>query len=171
MYKKSSNRAFGIFFFYFFRLRSLANYKKNINPNIYLIIISIIFLLLGILNSKFLTPLNKIWIKLGEVLGRIIAPIILSIIYFLILTPISLILRILGKDLLNLKYLNNKSSYWLERKKKLAIWISNFNVRIFKRKKKVLLDTNIYYFYTFRFFNRIVPGHCCCSFNLYDFLK
>ncbi len=120
MYKKSSNRAFGILFFIIFLGLGLWPITKNINPNIYLIIISIIFLLLGILNSKFLTPLNKIWIKLGEVLGRIIAPIILSIIYFLILTPISLILRILGKDLLNLKYLNNKSSYWLERKKKVG---------------------------------------------------
>ncbi len=120
MYKKSSNRAFGILFFIIFLGLGLWPITKNITPNIYLIIISIIFLLLGISNSKFLTPLNKIWIKLGEVLGRIIAPIILSIIYFLILTPISLILRILGKDLLNLKYFNNKSSYWLERKKKVG---------------------------------------------------
>tara|TARA_Y100000768_G_C23719536_1_gene559638 strand:+ start:245 stop:625 length:381 start_codon:yes stop_codon:yes gene_type:complete len=120
MYKKSSNQAFGILFFIIFLGLGLWPITKNITPNIYLIIISIIFLLLGISNSKFLTPLTKIWIKLGEVLGRIIAPIILSIIYFLILTPISFTLRILGKDLLNLKYFNNKSSYWLERKKKVG---------------------------------------------------
>ena len=77
-------------------------------------IVAIIFLTLGLLNSKILTPLNKIWFKFGLILGKIISPIIMSIVFFIVVTPISFIMRILGKDVLNLKYNNNKS-YWIEK--------------------------------------------------------
>ena len=72
------------------------------------------FLILGLLNSKLLTPLNKLWFKFGIILGKIISPLIMGIIFFLVVTPIGLIMRILGKDLLKLKY-NNKNSYWIEK--------------------------------------------------------
>ena len=75
---------------------------------------------LGLLNSRILTPLNKGWIKLGEILGRIIAPVVMSIVYFLILTPISLIVRLFGKDLIGMKFSNDIKSYWEKRKKKLG---------------------------------------------------
>ena len=78
------------------------------------LIISIIFLLLGILNSKILTPLNKIWFKIGILLGNVISPIVMSIIFFLVVTPTSFIMKILGKDLLNLKK-NTKNSYWIKK--------------------------------------------------------
>ena len=90
------------------------------NLNFYFIAVSIIFLILGLINSKLLSPLNKSWIKLGEILGIIIAPIVMALVYFVILTPVSLIVRIFGKDLLNLKLLKDKETYWIKRKKSLG---------------------------------------------------
>ena len=119
MYKKSSNKSFGILFFIVFLGLGLWPITNNNNPNIYLILISIIFLILGLLDSKLLSPLNSFWIKLGEFLGKIIAPIVMAIIYFIILTPISLIVRLFGKDLLGLKFTNQTKTYWIKRKKDL----------------------------------------------------
>ena len=89
-------------------------------PNIYFLLLSLPFIILGVLNSKFLTPLNKAWLKLGEILGMIIAPIIMAIVYFAILTPISLLVRILGKDLLSIKFNKKLETYWINRKKNLG---------------------------------------------------
>jgi hypothetical protein len=69
------------------------------------------------MNSKILTPLNKLWIKFGELLGKVIAPIVMIIIYFAVLTPLSFIVRAFGKDLLKVKFSNKVSSYWIKRKK------------------------------------------------------
>ena len=66
------------------------------------------------LNSQILTPLNQIWFKLGIFLGKIVSPIVMGIIFFLVVTPTGLIMRILRKDILNLKYNQNKS-YWIEK--------------------------------------------------------
>ena len=118
MHNKSSNRSFGLLFFIVFIVLGLWPIKNNLPPNYYLIIISFIFLILGILNSKILTPLNNVWIKFGEFLGRIIAPIIMALVYFIFLTPISLLVRIFGKDLLDIKFSKNQKSYWTTRKKK-----------------------------------------------------
>ena len=119
MHKKSSNRSFGILFFLVFLGFGLWPLTKEMSPNIYLVTISVIFLILGLLNSKLLSPLNKIWIKFGEILGKIIAPLIMALVYFLILTPISLLVRVFGKDLLGLKYLKEQNSYWIKRKKEI----------------------------------------------------
>ena len=120
MHNKSSNRSFGLLFFIVFIVLGLWPIKNNLPPNYYLIIISFIFLILGILNSKILTPLNNVWIKFGEFLGRIIAPIIMALVYFIFLTPISLLVRIFGKDLLDIKFSKNQKSYWNTRKKKIG---------------------------------------------------
>ena len=120
MHKKSSNKSFGILFFLVFFVFGLWPLTKEMNPNVFLIIISIIFLILGILNSKVLSPLNNLWIKLGEILGKIIAPVVMALVYFLILTPISLLVRAFGKDLLGLKYLKQQNSYWIKRKKDIG---------------------------------------------------
>ncbi len=120
MNKKSSNKSFGILFFVVFLGLGLWPLTNDKNLNIYLIIISIIFLILGLLNSKLLSPLNLFWIKFGELLGKIIAPIVMAIIYFFILTPISLIVRLFGKDLLSLKFSKQIKTYWIERKKDLG---------------------------------------------------
>ena len=112
----SSNRSFGLLFFIVFFIIGLWPLKNNLELNYIFIGISIIFLILGLMNSKILTPLNKIWVKFGELLGRIIAPIVMALIYFFILTPISLIMRIFGKDFLNLKS-SKENSYWIKEKK------------------------------------------------------
>ena len=81
--------------------------------------ISFIFLVLGLLNSKLLNPLNLVWIKFGELLGRVIAPLVMAAIYFIIVTPIGLFMRLIGKDLLNTKFLKDKS-YWIKREKNIS---------------------------------------------------
>ena len=120
MKSQSSNRSFGLLFFAVFLILGLWPLKNGENLNIYFITASVIFLLLGLINSKFLSPLNKFWIKLGEILGIIIAPIVMALVYFVILTPVSLIVRIFGKDLLGLKFLKEKETYWIKRKKNLG---------------------------------------------------
>ncbi len=126
MHKKSSNRSFGILFFLVFLGFGLWPLTKELSPNIYLIIISVVFLVLGLLNSKLLSPLNEIWIKFGEILGRVIAPLIMALVYFLILTPISLLVRAFGKDLLGLKYSRQQNSYWIKRKKEIGTMDKQF---------------------------------------------
>ena len=120
MKSQSSNRSFGLLFFVVFLIIGLWPLKNSENLNIYFLTASVIFLLLGLINSKLLTPLNKSWIKLGEILGIVIAPIVMALVYFAILTPVSLIVRVFGKDLLNLKFLKEKDTYWIKRKKTLS---------------------------------------------------
>ena len=112
--KISSNRSFGIIFFIVFILVALYPLIYSGEIRIWSIVLSLIFLTLGLLNSIILTPLNKIWFKFGIILGKIISPIIMGVIFFLVVTPIGLLMRLLGKDLLNLKYNKNKS-YWIEK--------------------------------------------------------
>ena len=120
MKSQSSNRSFGILFFIVFLILSLWPLKNGNNLNLYFLITSGIFLILGAINSKLLTPLNKAWIKFGEILGLIIAPIVMSLVYFVILTPVSLIVRLFGKDLLGLKFIKENETYWIKRKKSLT---------------------------------------------------
>ena len=112
--KISSNRSFGIVFFIVFLLIALYPLTYSQDLRIWSVIISIIFLVLGLFNSKILTPLNKLWFKFGILLGKIVSPLIMGIIFFLVVTPTGFIMRLLGKDLLNLKY-NKKKSYWIEK--------------------------------------------------------
>ena len=126
MHKKSSNKSFGILFFLVFLGFGLWPLTNEMSPNIYLIIISVIFLILGLLNSKLLSPLNNLWIKFGEILGKVIAPIVMAVVYFLILTPISLLVRLFGKDLIEMKFNNNVKSYWIKRKKHLGTMDKQF---------------------------------------------
>ncbi|MAV56868.1 MAG: hypothetical protein CMI79_05010 [Candidatus Pelagibacter sp.] len=116
MEKISSNRSFGLLFFIVFALISAWPIINGGTPRVWPIPFSIIFLVLGLLNSKILSPLNLAWVKFGEILGRIIAPIVMGIVYFLIITPIGLFMRLIGKDLLGIKFSKNKS-YWIKREK------------------------------------------------------
>ena len=120
MKQKNQNRSFGLLFFIVFLVIALWPLTKKGEINLYLISIALIFLVLGLLNSKILSPFNKAWIKLGEILGGIIAPIVMAIVYFLILTPISLLVRLFGKDLIGMKFSNDIKSYWVKRKKNLG---------------------------------------------------
>ncbi len=111
--KISSNRNFGIVFAIVFLLIALYPLLYEGNLRLWSIFISILFFILGTLNSKILTPLNILWFKFGIILGKIISPIIMGIIFFLIVTPIGLLLRLLNKDVLRLKF-HKKKTYWLE---------------------------------------------------------
>ena len=120
MKTQSSNRSFGILFFIVFLILGLWPIKNGNDINFYFIIISFIFLILGLIKSKILSPLNRLWIKFGEILGLFIAPIIMSLVYFIFLTPISLVVRLFGKDLLEIKFNKKIDTYWIKRKKKFG---------------------------------------------------
>lgn len=111
----TSNRNFGIFFSFIFIIISFWPLKDGDSIRIWSLSISLIFLILGLLNSNILSPLNKAWFKLGIYLGNIISPMIMAIIFFFLITPIGLLMRILNKDLINLKK-KNKKSYWIKKK-------------------------------------------------------
>jgi len=112
--KISSNRSFGIVFFIVFLLIALYPLLKGNDLRIWSLVISFIFLILGLINSKILTPLNRLWFKFGLLLGKFISPLIMGIIFFVVVTPIGIIMRLLKKDLLNLKY-NKKETYWIDK--------------------------------------------------------
>ena len=123
--KISSNRSFGIVFFIVFLLISIYPLINQGELRIWSLLISLLFLILGIINSKVLSPLNKVWFKFGIFLGKIISPIVMGIIFFLVVTPIAFLMRILKKDLLNLKY-NKNSSYWIEKTDPKSIMKNQF---------------------------------------------
>ena len=112
--KIGSNRSFGIVFFVFFLIIATYPLIKDGELRLWSLIISIVFLFLGLVNSKILNPLNKLWFKFGIFLGKIISPLVMGIIFFLVVTPIGLLMRLLNKDLLNLRF-NNNGSYWIEK--------------------------------------------------------
>ena len=114
--KISSNRNFGVVFFIFFMIISLFPLFKDGNVRVWALVVAIIFLILGLLNSSVLSPLNRIWFKFGILLGSFVSPIVMGIVFFAIVTPTSLIMKVLGKNLLNLKK-DNKKTYWIERSK------------------------------------------------------
>ena len=115
--KISSNRNFGLVFFFVFLIVSLWPLINEGSPRYWSIVIAVIFLILGLLNSKLLTPLNMLWFKFGLFLGSIISPIIMGIIFFLVIAPTGLVMKLMGKDLLDKKYDNKKKSYWINRTK------------------------------------------------------
>jgi len=112
--KIGSNRSFGIVFFAVFLIIAIYPLINSGELRLWSLIISIVFLVLGLVNSKILNPLNKFWFKFGIFLGKIISPFVMGIIFFLVVTPIGLLMRLLNKDLLNLKF-NNSHSYWIEK--------------------------------------------------------
>ena len=112
--KITSNKSFGIVFFIVFLLIAMYPLINGDIVRYWSLIISLIFLILSFLNSKLLTPLNKIWIKFGNQLGKIISKFLIGFLFFCVVTPIGLIMRIFEKDLLNLKF-NNDKSYWIEK--------------------------------------------------------
>ena len=112
--KIGSNRSFGIVFFVVFLIIATYPLINGDELRLWSLIVSIVFLFLGLVNSKILNPLNKLWFKFGIFLGKIISPLVMGIIFFLVVTPIGLLMRLLNKDLLNLKF-NNNNTYWIEK--------------------------------------------------------
>ena len=124
--KISSNRNFGIVFFIVFLVVSLWPLTYGEPIRIWSAIISLVFLILGLMNSKLLTPLNQLWFKFGIILGAIVAPIVMGFVFFLVVTPIGFVMRIMGKDLLNKKYDKKKETYWIKRDKPVSTMKKQF---------------------------------------------
>ena len=114
----SSNRSFGLVFFVVFLIIGLWPLLDEGQFKIWSLFFSLFFLVLGLLNSKLLTPLNLLWTKFGILLGNVFAPIVMSFIFFLVVTPIGLLMRIMGRDLLRTKYNKSEKSYWVKRDKR-----------------------------------------------------
>ena len=112
--KVGSNRNFGIVFSIVFLLISLYPLLKSGDIRVWSLVVSFIFLILGIVNSKILSPFNKLWFKFGLLLGKFVSPLIMMIIFFFVVTPIGILMRLFRKDVLNLKF-NNKETYWIEK--------------------------------------------------------
>ena len=119
MRKINSNRAFGIVFFIVFLIISFWPSIEGQPLKIWSLVVALIFLVLGLLNSRLLSPFNLFWIRFGETLGRVIAPIAMGIVYFIIITPTGLFMRLIGKDLLRTKFSKNKS-YFIKREKNIG---------------------------------------------------
>ena len=111
---KSSNKSFGIVFFLVFLLIAIYPLINGEDLKVWILIVSFIFLVLGLINSRILSPLNKLWFNFGILLGKVFSPVIMAVIFFFVVTPIGLIMRIFKKDLLNLKF-NSKKTYWNEK--------------------------------------------------------
>ena len=115
--KISSNRSFGLVFFVVFLAIALWPLKSGEEFRLWSLVLSIIFFILGVLNSKLLTPLNRLWFKLGMFLGSIVSPIVMGIVYFIVVTPTGVFMRLLGKDLLKTSKEKYTSTYWIKRDK------------------------------------------------------
>ena len=112
-FKIPSNRSFGIVFFFVFILISLWPLLNDENIRLWSFLISLVFLILGLLNSRVLYPLNKLWTNFGVLLGKFISPIIMLIIFFIVVTPTGLLMRLFKKNLLNLKK-KKSETYWIK---------------------------------------------------------
>ena len=113
----SSNRSFGLVFFVVFLIVALWPLKSGEEFRLWSLVLSIIFFILGVLNSKLLTPLNRLWIKFGFLLGNIVSPIVMGMVYFIVVTPTGVFMRLLGKDLLKTSKEKYTSTYWMKRNK------------------------------------------------------
>ena len=113
--KMNSNRNFGLVFFIIFLILGLWPITNAEEIRIWLILLAFIFLILGIMESKLLSPLNRFWFKFGIMLGAIVAPIVMGAIFFIVVTPIGIVMSIIGKDLLNKKHDKKKKTYWIKR--------------------------------------------------------
>jgi len=115
--KTFSNRSLGLVFFVVFFIISLPSTKSEGDLKWWALALALVFLILGILNSKLLNPLNKIWFKFGLLLGSIVSPIVMGSVYFIVVTPMGIFTRLMGKDLLKMGRLKNASTYWVKRDK------------------------------------------------------
>lgn len=112
----SSNRSFGLVFTAFFTLIGLLPLIASRGPRWWSVAIAALFLVLALLTPALLAPLNRLWMNLGVLLGRIVSPIALGVVFFLVVTPIGLFMRLLGKDFLRLRLDGSSPSYWIDRR-------------------------------------------------------
>jgi hypothetical protein len=112
----SSDRAFGLVFAVFFALVALAPLRKQHPLRPWALALSVLFLVVAILRPAWLHPLNQAWIKLGLLLGRIVNPIVMGLLFFIVVAPTALIFRLFGKDPLRLSLDARVASYWIDRR-------------------------------------------------------
>ena len=124
--KISSNRSFGLVFFIVFAIYSFWPVMYQDSIRIWSLIISLLFLFLGLINSKVLAPLNRLWAKFGILLGSFIAPVIMGFVFFIVVTPIGILMKIFNKDLLNKKYSKEKETYWIKCSKTISTMRKQF---------------------------------------------
>ena len=115
--KPKDNITFGILFFIFFLIVGLYPLKSDGVIRIWSVTLSLIFLIITIIKPNLFSYLNRLWIKFGILLGKIISPIVMGLVFFLVVTPIGIIVRILKKDVMGLK--KRPSSYWINREDKV----------------------------------------------------
>lgn len=115
--KRKNNITFGILFFIFFLVIGLYPLISNEPIRIWSIIVSLVFLTVTIIKPNLFTFLNKLWIKFGILLGKIISPIVMGLVFFFVVTPIGIFVKILKKDVMGLK--RGQSSYWITREDKI----------------------------------------------------
>ena len=122
----SSNKSFGLVFFIVFLIIGLFPILNQNEVRIWSVILSLVFLILGLLNSNILTPLNKVWIKFGIILGQFISPVILGIIFFAVVLPTGIIMRLIKKNFLGIKFDKSIKSYWIKKEKQLSSMKNQF---------------------------------------------
>ena len=115
--KRKDNIIFGILFFIFFLIIGIYPLISNEPIRIWSIIVSLVFLTVTIIKPNLFTFLNKLWIKFGILLGKIISPIVMGLVFFFVATPIGIFVKILKKDVMGLK--RGQSSYWITREDKI----------------------------------------------------
>ena len=121
----NQEKKFGILFFFVFTIIAFYPFLTDGKIRFFFFIPALIFLTLAFLKPSLLKPLNSAWIKLGEILGRVIAPIVMFLLFFIIVTPIGLLVRLFGKDLLKIKFTKD-SSYWIKREKNIGTMKKQF---------------------------------------------
>ena len=114
---QKNNISFGILFFIFFLFVGIYPLKLGEVIRIWSVVFSLVFLIITIIKPNLFTPLNKLWIKFGILLGKIISPIVMGLVFFFVVTPIGIFVKILKKDVMGLK--RGASSYWINREDKL----------------------------------------------------
>ena len=124
--KVSSVRSFGVVFFFVFIIIALYPLLNKHEIRIWSLIVGFIFLFLGMVRSPILKPLNLIWFKFGLFLGKFISPIVMGIVYFIVVFPTFLLLKLFKKNYLNIKYDRNKSTYWINFKNKSSTMRDQF---------------------------------------------
>ena len=114
---KNSNIIFGILFFIFFLIVALYPLKAGGVIRVWSVVFSSVFLIITIIRPNLFTFLNKLWIQFGILLGKIISPIVMGLVFFFVVTPIGILVRILRKDVMGLK--RGTTSYWINREDKM----------------------------------------------------
>jgi len=115
--KVGTERSFGVVFSIVFTIIGTLPFIRGGELRLWSLLVAAVFLGLGLLAPGILRPLNILWFKFGLLLGRIIAPIVISLLFFIAITPTALVMRLLRKDLLSLKIDQKAKSYWIDRSK------------------------------------------------------